>query len=45
MQDVLPGPISSFSEFKKRVKCTRDPLTYEEVSVGSINFQSGFLGS
>ena len=27
-----------------RVKCTRDPLTCEEVSVRSINFQSGFLG-
>jgi len=28
----------------ERVKCTRGPLTYEEVSVRSINFESDFLG-
>ena len=27
-----------------RVKCIGGPLTCEEVSVRSINFQSGFLG-
>ena len=43
--NLLPDDDDLLSGVFGGVKCTRDPLTYEEVSVGSINFQSGFLGS